>query len=72
MRLSAIARGLTVISIALMVGYAYEVGVWGPYWPVRPIEWQAVGEMGFTVCAFTALVSTDIAAHCPDSKEIES
>ena len=72
MRLCAAARALTVISIALMVGYAYEVGVWGPYWPVWPIEWRTVGELGVMVCAISALVSVVIAAHCPDSKESQS
>ena len=67
MRWSAIARGLTVISIALMVGYAYVVEAWGPYWPVWPIEWRTVYELGFMVCASTALVSAGIAAHCADS-----
>lgn len=66
MRLCTAARALAVVSIALMVGYAYEVGVWGPCWPVRPVEWRTVGELGFLVCAITAVVSAIIAAHCPE------
>ena len=54
-----------------MVGYAYEVGVWGPYWPVWSIEWRAVGGLGFMVCAFAAFVSAVIATHCPDLKGSE-
>jgi hypothetical protein len=72
MRLCAAARTLAVASIALMVGYAYEVGVWGPCWPVRPHSWRAVGKPRITACAFTARVSVVIAAHCPDSKESQS
>lgn len=51
MRLCAAARALTVISIGLMVGYAYEVGVWGPYWPAWPHSWRTVGELGIMACA---------------------
>ena len=65
MRLCAIARGLTVISIALMVGYAYLLEVRGPHWPVWPIEWRAVGEPGFMLWARAAPFSTGIAAHGP-------
>ena len=63
MRLCAAARALTVVSIALMVGYAYEVEVWGPYWPVWPIEWQTVAEFGFLVSAFVALVLAGLTGH---------
>ena len=66
MRLCAAARALTVISIAPMVGYAYLLEVRGPFWPVWPIEWRAVGELGFLVCVLIAPVSAVIAAHCPE------
>ncbi|MEN6518680.1 MAG: hypothetical protein ABFC38_10865 [Methanospirillum sp.] len=72
MRLCVIARALTVVSIALLVSYAYEVGVRGPYWPVMPHSWRTVGELGLMACAFAALVSAVIAAHCPDLTGIES
>jgi hypothetical protein len=72
MRLCLIARGLTFVSIALMVGYAFEVEVWGPYWPVWPHSWRTVGELGLMVCAFTTLVSAVVAAHCPDLHDSES
>ena len=64
MRLCRIARDLTIISIALMVGYAYLLAVRRPYWPVWPIEWRAIGELGFLVCALIAPVSAVNAAHC--------
>ena len=66
MRLCGITRGLTIIAIALAVGYAYLLEVRAPYWPVWPIEWRTVAELGFLVCILAALIAAIIAAHCPD------
>ncbi|HIH03991.1 MAG TPA: hypothetical protein HA263_09145 [Methanoregulaceae archaeon] len=46
-----------------MVWYTYLLEVRGPYWPVWPIEWRAVGELGFLVCALIAPVSAVIPSH---------
>jgi hypothetical protein len=66
MRLCVITRGLAIISIALMVGYAYLLEVRGPYWPVYPIEWRAVGELGLLTTALISLIAGVVAAHCPE------
>ena len=54
---------LTVLSIALLVGYGYLLEVRAPYWPIWPIEWRAVAEFGFLVSAFVALVSAGLTGH---------
>lgn len=71
MRLCLIARGLTVAPIALLVGYGYVLEVHALYWPVWPIEWRTVAELGFLVCAFVALVSAVLAAQYPDSGDFQ-
>ncbi len=63
MRLSAVTRMLTILSIALLVGYGYMLEVRALYWPVWPIEWQTVAEFGFLVSAFVTLVSAGLAGH---------
>ena len=63
MRLSAVTRMLTILSIALLVGYGYMLEVRALYWPVWPIEWQTVAEFGFLVSAFVALVLAGLAGH---------
>lgn len=69
MRLCAIARALMVISIALMVGDACEVGVRGPYWPIGR---RVVAEFGFLIRSFIAPYSAVYAAHCPAPELIET
>ena len=54
---------LTVLSIALLVGYGYLLEVRAPYWPVWPHSWRTVAELGFLVTAFVALVSAGLAGH---------
>ena len=63
MRLSAVTRMLTVLLIALLVGYGYLLEVRAPCWPVWPIEWRTVAEFGFLVTAFAAMVSAGLAGH---------
>ncbi|MEN6342196.1 MAG: hypothetical protein ABFC89_06500 [Methanospirillum sp.] len=63
MRWSLIARSLPVAAVVPLVGYAYAVEVVSPYWPVYPIEWRVVAELGFLVSAFAVLISAVLAAH---------
>ena len=63
MRLSAVTRMLTVLSIALLVGYGYLLEVRAPCWPVWPIDLRPVAEFGFLVTAVVALVSAGLAGH---------
>lgn len=63
MRLSAVTRTLTALSIALLVGYGYLLEVRAPCWPVWPIDLRPVAEFGFLVTAVVALVSAGLAGH---------
>lgn len=63
MRLSAVTRLLTALSIALLVGYGYLLEVRAPCWPVWPIDLRPVAEFGFLVTALVALVSAGLAGH---------
>ena len=67
MRLCPTARGLTIITLPLVVGYAYLLEVRAPCWPVWPIEWRTVAELDFLVCIILSLIAVIIAAHCSDS-----
>jgi hypothetical protein len=71
MRLCLAARALTLISIALMVAYAYVLEVRGPYWPVWPHSWRTIAELGVMVYAVAAPVSAVLAAHRPDLHDSE-
>ena len=63
MRWTLVARSLPVAAVVPLIGYAYAVEVVSPYWPVYPIEWRAVAELGFLASAFIVLISADLAAH---------
>ena len=63
MRWSLIARALPVAAAVPLVGYAYAVEVVSPYWPVYPIEWRTVAELGVLASAFAVLVAAGLAAH---------
>jgi hypothetical protein len=63
MRWSLIARALPVAAIVPLVGYAYAIEYVSPYWPVYPIEWRFVADLGFLVSAFAVLISAALAAH---------
>ena len=63
MRWTPVVRSLPVAAIALLVGYGYLLEVRAPCWPVWPIEWRTVGELGLLVTALVALVSAGLAGH---------
>lgn len=63
MRWSLIAHSLPVAAIVPLIGYAYAVEVVSPFWPVYPIEWRVVAELGFLASAFAVLISAGLAAH---------
>ncbi len=63
MRWTPFVRSLPVAAIALLVGYGYLLEVRAPFWPIWPIEWRPVAELGFLVTAVVALVSAGLAGH---------
>ena len=64
MRWSLVARCLPAAAIVPLIGYAYAIEYVSPYWPVYPIEWRVVAELGFLASAFAVLVAAVLAARC--------
>lgn len=63
MRWTLIARALPAAAVVPLLGYAYAVEVVSPYWPVYPIGWRVVAELGLLASAFAVLVAAGLAAH---------